>query len=242
MHQRYPLLSIKLLILTCAIGVGIAFTSVGFAEQGRYYVGAGGNLDFHEKVDAFTQDQGIISWLNSISILSVRADGIDFDTGYGASIFGGYAYKNMRFELELAMRYFNLKNFGLVVQSTGGTVSGDFNLDGRHLYISAMVNAYYDFHLVHQLYLTLGAGIGYNRTQIKIDNVAGVSADISDGSNNFAYQLIAGPTYQVNEDWFLSLSYKFFGITRPSVSIDDVKVTYTAPIMHSIELSVRRLL
>ncbi len=132
----------------------------------------------------------------------------DYDTGY--SIIGaiGNAYKNgLRGEFELGYR-------GLDVGSVSGvtTGSGDVNV------FSFMINGLYDFKNKTKWTPYIGVGIG--GANISADAVSPVGGSVLDESDLvFAYQGIAGLTYQVNSNLGLYADYRYFATADPSFDL-----------------------
>lgn len=213
-------------------------------EQGRYYLGVGGGLNLHSNIDIFSSEGSILlkNIQTGASYSTSRVDDASFDLGFSGSAYYGYAYKNWRFELEGSLRYFGLDKIGTIPN-----LANDVNWNGYQMYLSVLGNIYYDYLLINKFYLTVGGGLGYTRAQVKIkdaviDTNTSTVVSFNDGSNNVSFQFMIGPTYQYSEDWFFSLEYKLFAVYKPSVSIFDKKFKYQMPIIHTVELSVRRLL
>lgn len=120
---------------------------------------------------------------------------IDPGTGWAATVSAGYKFGGPRVELEGGYR----EN-----KADSCPVAG---CDGRYQTWSAMGNALYDFRTGWGVTPYVGVGVGAARTDIK-------------GLGNnwvFAYQGIAGVTYQVNPSLDVFADYRYFGT-------EDVKV------------------
>lgn len=86
-----------------------------------------------------------------------------------------------------------------------------------------MANIYYDFDTSTKLTPYLGAGIGYAR--LKADNGASLrtfSKNFSKSSNNFAWNLTAGVSYQLNENFSIDASYRYvdYGKVKDSTTLN----------------------
>ncbi len=133
----------------------------------------------------------------------------DLDTGY--SIIGavGNSYRNgLRGEFELGYR-------GLDVGSvSGASASGDVNV------FSFMINGYYDFKNKTKWTPYLGVGLG--GANISADAVTPVSGSSLDDSDLvFAYQGMAGLSYQVSDQLSLFSDYRYFATADPDFTLSN---------------------
>jgi opacity protein-like surface antigen len=91
-------------------------------------------------------------------------------------------------------------------------------------------------------YLNFGFGGGWNYFNIGSINYSsgGVeSPELSGAGNdmNNAYQIAAGVRWRIWEQLGLTLAYKFYGTSQPTVDMgDDQQVTFGSPVTNSIEL------
>ena len=131
--------------------------------------------------------------LNFMSKMDVDGPGvsgqIDPSTGWAATVSAGYKFGGPRVELEGGYR----EN-----KADDCPVAG---CDGRYQTWSGMANALYDFRTGWGVTPYLGIGIGAARTDVK-----GLGKDWL-----FAYQGIAGVTYQVNRSLDVFADYRYFG-------------------------------
>ena len=90
-----------------------------------------------------------------------------------------------------------------------GVSVGDLVSDGRGELTSTAVfaNAYYDFNTTSNLQPYLGAGIGF--ADVSIEYAPSGVGIIDDGETTFAYQLKAGATFVLNEQFELFGEYAF---------------------------------
>ncbi len=104
-------------------------------------------------------------------------------------------------------------------QTETGTVRTELEFNGREEAVrhenskkttlsndSIMVNAYYDFNTNTPITPYVGAGIGYARVDVKLEE-AGFKH--TKKSNNFAWQLGAGVAYEIDEHVAVDLGYRF---------------------------------
>jgi outer membrane protein OmpA-like peptidoglycan-associated protein len=130
----------------------------------------------------------------------------DFDTGFAGALALGWAYGNgARAELELAHRRNDL-------DSLSGTTAGAGDITSW----SGMVNVYYDLKTGTPFTPYFGAGIGAARASLEASPVGGSRVDESDTA--FAYQLIAGVGYRLNENASVFTDYRYFATTGLGLS------------------------
>ncbi len=90
-------------------------------------------------------------------------------------------------------------------------------------------------------YLNFGFGGGWNYFDIGsiAYPAAGNGSTLSGAGNdmNNAYQIAAGVRWRIWEELGLTLAYKFYGTSQPTVDMsDDQQVTFGSPVTNSIEL------
>ena len=121
--------------------------------------------------------------------------------------------------------------------------------DAKYTSLGAMINAYYDYALTDECSLYLGLGLGVARVACKttkVDAVAGAGAD--NGFNNFnipsheysktvfAWQVMAGVAYDINENWTVEAGYRLFNTAKVKF---DGKNSIKAPFASSLDLGLR---
>jgi opacity protein-like surface antigen len=90
-------------------------------------------------------------------------------------------------------------------------------------------------------YLNFGFGGGWNYFNIGSISYppAGQGSTLSGSGNdmNNAYQIAAGVRWRIWEQLGLTLAYKFYGTSQPTVDMsDNQQVTFGSPVTNSIEL------
>ena len=89
-------------------------------------------------------------------------------------------------------------------------------------------------------YINLGFGGGWNYFKIGSINYNGSNYTKLSGSGNDmnnAYQIAAGVRYRLYEQLSLTLAYKFYGTSQPTVDMgDDQQVTFGSPVTNTIEI------
>jgi len=88
-------------------------------------------------------------------------------------------------------------------------------------------------------YANFGFGGGWNYFKIGSITYPGNFTTLSGSGNdmNNAYQITAGCRYRLYEQFSLTLAYKFYGTSQPTVDMgDNQQVTFGSPVTNSIEL------
>lgn len=154
-----------------------------------------------------------------------------FKTGYSAGVAVGHSFDEFRFELEGSYRDSKIKE----VKSALGTST---NVSGGLAITSLMANAYYDLPVMDQVDLYFGAGIGWANVRANIKEKT--SGDTIEGNSSVAaYQFMAGPAWNINDQWTVSLGYRFFGYTKPTLKVNGTKEKVKNNYVNSVELAVR---
>jgi outer membrane protein OmpA-like peptidoglycan-associated protein len=132
----------------------------------------------------------------------------EFDTGYSVIGALGYAYRNgFRSEFELGYRDVN-------IDSVSGVTTGSGDVD----VFSFMANGYYDFRNKTAWTPYLGLGIG--GAKINADAVSPISGSVLDDSDLvFAFQGMAGVTYDINEQLSMFADYRYFRTMDPDFTL-----------------------
>ena len=159
------------------------------------------------------------------SILS-KKDNIKYKNGFTGAVEFGVAYDAWRLGLEVSYKQNKIK------ESTNNHVNADNYKNGKYLSLAAMINAYYDYALTDECSLYLGLGLGADKVSIK------------DNGNNakelskvvFAWQVMAGVAYDINENWTIEAGYRLFNTAKAKL---DGQHKIKAPFASSLELGVR---
>ena len=128
-----------------------------------------------------------------------------YQPGFDAGGNLGYKSNPMRYEGELTFLNANVNHFDqnhLNQTRVGGYNNG----------VLGMANVYYDFPgLIPCLQPFLGVGIGYEWLNVQLDNLLPTDAStLRVTSSTFAYQGVAGITYNFAENYALNISYRYF--------------------------------
>jgi OOP family OmpA-OmpF porin len=136
---------------------------------------------------------------------------VDTDPGIVGLLSLGHAYGNgFRTEFEFSAS-----------QSSVDSVSGSSSSGGSVNTLSGMVNGLYDFQTGGPLKPYLGLGIGVSRLRYNDVTPIGGTA-ISDRDTVFAYQGIAGLSYDLGDNVALTTDYRYFRTVDPSFHSDSV--------------------
>lgn len=186
--------------------------SAAMAQSSGFYVGAGAGPNWTAESD-------------------ITGSGIDtsadLDTGWMGALSGGYAHGNgLRTELELGYR------------SNGVDSVGSASATGDATSWSLMSNLLYD--IKNSSKFTPYIGLGLGGAIVNIDGTSPVNSSRIDESDTvFAYQGIAGLSYNLNDAAHLFADYRYMRTLDVGVSTDagsSVDVDYAN---HSILLGVR---
>lgn len=217
----------KLNILLISAALFIYHYSTAFSSyDDRYdysYISATGALAFRNDKETF---------------LDSTKTGNEFKNkmGGGASLAIGQTLGCWRAELEGLFITSKTKDF---TDFFNGTETGvNQSLKGHMRNYAIMANLYYDLPVYQCLSFYLGGGIGASFNQIKMGK-------ITDKNALFAWQLLAGVTYDINNRWAITAGYRLFATTKPKMTIFDnqnklKKVSCSKmPIINSFEIGLR---
>ncbi len=217
------------------VGVAAIIAMPAQAREGQVYIGINGGVSFKDKVTVDVRPEGEDD--DFVRAATARTKlGIDTDAVIGYD-FGG-------FRLEAEGGYKNNKYRNLTVQNAGilpdgSTVPvGTVARNTRDLEIwSGMVNAMVDFGRDDGLQLFAGGGAGLARLELPV-TVAGVGTLIDDKKTDFAWQLIGGLRFPVNDNVDLGVKYRYFNIDNfrlQGTNGNDLRANYSA---HSVLASL----
>ena len=124
---------------------------------------------------------------------------ITFDGGLGIEGSIGYLFEG-GFRPELSLSYAENDIDQLSTQTAGGVVTS--SPDGKLRSYRAMGNAWFDFDFGSFLVPYIGAGAGYQKSELDI-------GDSSGSSSGFVYQAGAGLGFLINDKTTMSLDYRY---------------------------------
>ncbi|MEM7517804.1 MAG: OmpW family outer membrane protein [Planctomycetota bacterium] len=165
--------------------------------------------------------------------LSFLPDG-DFDVTSGGATTGGEGSYDPGFMSGLAVGYridsnwsaeleynYRSNDIDTVDQDGGGTFAdgGDFAS------VAIMANAYYHFRPGERLRPYIGAGVGFlQEIDADLDSL-GVEASDRGG---FAYQLMAGVSYELSGPWTMNVEGRYFGAGNSDLEVSGNSDVYEA--------------
>ena len=154
----------------------------------------------------------------------------EFDPGFAVGgALGWYAFPsvpNLRTEIDLSYRQADVDKIGTL---DGAGEVGVF---------SAMVNAIYDIDLDFPVTPYVGVGIGVGVADVDSDRGAVLS--VNDDSVEFAWNVLLGVAFPLNETLNLTAGYRYLGITDPEfdATVGGVRGTLDAEDVQSHEFLV----
>ena len=158
-------------------------------NEGRFYAELDGGLSLHAKTHQPDFDRDITS-----------------NPGFLAYGEFGYVYQSFRFALGLGYDQFKIERFG-----------GDRDVFLKIKTLFSTFNVYYDYALTDAANLYVGAGFGYGRIDLKATIKEGDVITISKKhQTRYVYQLMAGISFDINENWTFKTGYRFLdtGVQR----------------------------
>lgn len=204
------------------------------AEESYWYLGATGSLVWHNDMD--------------YDHASVPANGdSSFDIGGGFGLSAGYALPSyyMRAEAELLYRRNNLDSMDLTGAFLGAT-AGSYSASGHTQDLAVMFNLVADIP-VHELFsVYVGGGIGVSFNELELDYVNRTSAETfftglerKQNSTLFAWQVMGGVSYDINDTVALTAGYRLFATSKLSYNKNLGLSKSNIPMYHSIDLGLR---
>lgn len=190
----------KLVLLGTVAALSIAAASQSEARNQGWYIGLEGGANWVDDND------GLLGINSGVPFFTETTE---FDTGWAVLATVGYAFdNNWRIELEGGYRQndVDLVSLGIFPGTTSG---GELNE------ISIMANVLYDIPLAEKLSLTFGVGAGVDRTEFEPPAFWGGDDD----DWNFAYQGIAGLSYELTNRLDLTLTYRYLHVDAPEFSV-----------------------
>ena len=220
----------KSALLVTVAAVSIAAASQGQARHNGWYVGIEAGANWVDD-NGFFSGKGLPEF-SEVSLVAVPfgADQLSFDTGWAALATVGYAFdNNWRIEGEIGYRSNDLQ----LDEFFGGKAPRILSTDGELTEYTAMINVIYDVPLTDKLNLNLGVGVGVDYADIDINGAGG------DSDTNFAYQAIAGVTYEINKRLDLTLTYRYLHVESPDFTINRTPVQLDDVEKHTVTVGLR---
>ena len=170
-------------------------------DSNLFYVEYSGGL-------SVTPNQRIIGNDSLGSDLSGR---VESDAGFNVGIaLGNRFFEHFRADIQLTYRENEVSNLSL--RREPDNASGHIGL------LAIMANGYVDWDLRIGVIPYFGAGMGWGSVEIEAKNRAARQTKISGRDSVFAWSLMAGGSYPVNEVLDLSLGYRYIATTDPKIN------------------------
>lgn len=184
---------------------------------GGFSLVAGGLFAAENAVSSFNP---YVAVKGGYSILT-KKDSIKYKNGFNGAVEFGVSYDAWRLGLEVSYRQNKIKS------STNANVANYNKINA----LAGMINVYYDYALTEECSLYVGAGLGMAKF-----NFVAKDSKVETGKCVFAWQVLAGVAYDINENWTVEAGYRLFGTSK-------VKISNTAkiktPLQNSLELGLR---
>ena len=163
---------------------------------------------------------------------SLLGELIKFKWGYGGALEVGTRYEDWRIGFELGYATAKLKtlhgNFDFFDPIWGVRVQGNGTITSKTNYFYGMINCCHDFKLndAFDFYAGLGGGLTDAKRKaslsgnVNVDGAPLVGGELksSSSSTRFTWQVMAGITYHINENWGIKTGYRFFKIQHKDLS------------------------
>lgn len=168
------------------------------------------------------------------SMLS-KKDSVKYKNGFVGAAELGVAYDAWRLGLEVSYRKNRIKDS----KTDNKAVKGQYN---RVNVLAGMINVYYDYALTDECSLYAGAGVGAAKVAFAKQN------KLEDSKTVFAWQVMAGLAYDINENWVVEAGYRLFNTNKVQVRLSTVNNNNNivnnakkvrAPFASSVELGLR---
>ncbi len=224
------------ILLATVAGVSIAAASQSSAHHQGWYVGLDAGVNWIDDTSVIFQRQSFSDvMIESESLRSSYWGGnssgkLDYDTGWAGFATVGYGFeKNWRVELELGYRnndatltkesrcYEEGPSLASFEGGYGGYGCRSRSYSGDMTEYTAMVNVIYDVPLTEKLDLNIGLGAGVDYVQLDLSRSNGNSY-VDDSDTRFAFQAIAGLTYQITKRLDFTLTYRYLNVSEPEFS------------------------
>lgn len=216
-------------------------------EKNHAYLGLTGSCVWHNKMH-----------LDNTTATNQFLSRTKFETGFGFGIAAGYAMPKyyLRTELELLYRRNAMDTMTTSAAGFSQTAAGTYNVGGWNRDLAILANVIIDIPVCSGFNIFAGGGCGISFNQIQLDRVnkftpfgaGGWGTNANDDMSNYLYQedhdlfawnALAGISYDICESVVLSAGYRVFGTTR--ISFNDVsgfRKTNT-PITHGVDVGLR---
>lgn len=170
------------------------------------------------------------SFLDDTEVQGLPSNDVEFDDAFSFGGAFGVHVDPVRLEFEITHREHDIDRI------TASALAGvSLPIDGDVELTTLMFNVLYDFHpefLPEPMDFYVGGGLGVSIADVEV-KAAGVSG--SDDDAFLSYQFLLGTSYELKENIFMTLQYRFLGTTEPEIGGTDIDELF----MHGIEFGMR---
>ena len=167
--------------------------------------------------DLYVEYSGGLSIVRNQNIAGDDASGanlsgkVESDAGFNiGAAFGKRFHEHFRSEIQLTYRENEVSNLSLRNEPD--------NAEGHIGLLAIMANGYVDWDLGIGVVPYVGAGIGWGSVEIEAKNGAAFQTKINGRDSVFAWSLMVGGSYPLNEVLDLSLGYRYIATTDPKIN------------------------
>ncbi|HSF11733.1 MAG TPA: OmpA family protein [Erythrobacter sp.] len=177
------------------------------AREGQPYFGIEGGVSFDDQVTVnidTNRDDGLLT----------NAAFADTNLGIDADVILGYDFGAFRLEAEGGYKRAGYESLTVlnsaILPGTLQVPAGTVVQNERDLEIwSGMINGLVEFGKDDGLQVYGGGGVGFANLSLPVD-VAGIGTVVDDDATDFAWQLIGGLRYAVNDNIDFGVKYRYF--------------------------------
>lgn len=176
------------------------------ARDGELYLGVNGGVLFEDQVDIDIDT-------TAADDLQENAAFADTNSGFDVDIVFGYDFGAFRLEAEGGLKRAGYDTLTVVEPAIvpGGDVAPGTVVGNEEdlTVLSGMLNGLFEYGSQFQVFA--GGGVGFANVDLPVE-VVGVGTVIDDNKTDFAWQLLAGARYAVNDNLDIGLKYRYFVI------------------------------
>lgn len=145
---------------------------------------------------------------------------VSADTGLGFSLAAGSRFNDIfRGEAEFSYRKNDLDSGTLTYP--GGTQT--FSMFGDISSLSLMGNIFADINTHSAVAPFVGVGVGISNVDGEIKGINGISVNAGGDDTVFAYQLILGTGFNVDDSTTIDVSYRYFATADPDLNGTEIE-------------------
>lgn len=172
--------------------------------------------------------------INDPSGSPLNGSEISFNGGFGLLFAMGNEIHGIRYEGEFSYTTSDVDQITSLVP-LGPLAAGTHSMEGEVSRISLMGNVYKDFNTNSPVAPFVGLGIGISQVEGEMTSIAGIPLGTgSEDDTVFAYQVLLGCAFKVNEKMNVDVSYRYFATDDPTFDTTEIEIS-----AHNILAGVR---